>query len=302
MGELSKKIGEYGEEVAKELLADIGWTQLQKGIELPNLFVDLYPKKTYGIDYLMSYECPLTDNTVKNILVSVKYHKDKYPDDFKSKAKSHLIELSEMLQSFSYSEEKSAANDQLGGSIIEDIGVLIWLCHKDSTIDIRQELLSMRIDLPFERTKIVIVDNIQADFLFSSIGFIKSVFSLSTFEFYYPNTGQNINPITKTNSGTLLPLEFISSPILVFKVTEGKTITLSLTSSEPFNKSNLRRIIGLMQDISTDLSNQILLAFPDYDDLEHSNLAIAVKNEFSNKGFVNKIQIANFSNNRFKMK
>lgn len=302
MGELSKKIGEFGEQVVDDFLKEIGWGQAQKGIQLTNLFKDKYEKLTYGIDFLVSYECPLIDNSIKNILISVKYHKDKYPDSYKSLAKAHLIELSEMMHSFDFSEDKSSANQMLNGNIVEDIGLLIWLCHKDSSTDLREELKNIRLDLPYDHTKIILLDNIQVDFLLTSIFFIKSVFSNQGFEFYYPNTGQNINPLTKANSGVLLPIEFISSPILPFKTTENNVITLSIVASESFNKNNLRRIIGLSQELSTNLPNQILLAFPDYDELEHLNDFNIVKNEFSNNSFTSKIHIANYNNNRYRIR
>ncbi|RFZ85397.1 hypothetical protein DYU05_07310 [Mucilaginibacter terrenus] len=303
MGELSKKIGEFGEQVVDDFLQEIGWVQAQKGIQLNNIFKDKYNKTTYGIDFLVSYECPLVDNSIKNILVSVKYHKDKYPDNLKSLAKSHLIELSEMMHSFDFSNEKSAADEMLVGNIVEDIGLLIWLCHKDSKIDLRSELSNIRVDLPFERTKIILLDNTQVDFLLSSITFIKTVFDKDGFEFYYPNTGQNINPLTKINSGLVLPIEFISSAILPFKTTDSNNvITLSIVSGENFSNSSLRRIIGLAQDLSTNLTNQILLAFPDYDELEHLNDFNKVKGEFSNNNFVKKIYVANYNNNRFRIK
>lgn len=302
MGELSKKIGEFGEHVVEEFLNDIGWSEPQKGIELTNLFQEIYDKKTYGIDFLKSYECPLVDDTVKNVLVSVKYHKDKYPDSYKSLAKSHLVELSQMLHSYAYSELKNST-EQLNGSVEEDIGVLIWLCHKDSDLDIKKELQNSRIDLPYDQTKIILLDNIQVDFVWSAVGFINSVFHNQEVEFYYPNTGQNINPMTKLSSGKIMPLEFVCSQILTFKTSDtNKVITLSVVSSDPFTKSNLRRIIGLAQELTTNLSSQILLAFPDYDELEHQNDFLSIKGEFSSTDLANKVSIANYSNTRFKIK
>ncbi|AMR30581.1 hypothetical protein A0256_03645 [Mucilaginibacter sp. PAMC 26640] len=301
MGELSKKIGEFGEQVVDNFLQEIGWGQAQKGIQLKNLFKDNYNKLTYGIDFLVSYECPLIDNSIKNIIISVKYHKEKYPDNLRTLAKTHLVEISEMMHSFDFSKEKSNANQMLDGNIVEDIGLLIWLCHKDSTTDLRDEIKNIRVDLPFDRTKIILLDNLQVDFILSAIFFIKNTFNTDTADFYYPNTGQNINPLTKANSGGLLPIEFISSPILPFKTSVKNIITLSIVTSESFNKNNLRRIIGLVQELSTNLSNQILIAFPDYDDLEHSNDFNAVKAEFSNTDLTRKLFIANHNNNRFKL-
>ncbi|HJY12458.1 MAG TPA: hypothetical protein VJ304_06695, partial [Flavobacterium sp.] len=258
--------------------------------------------KTYGIDFLKSYECPLVDDTVKNILVSVKYHKDKYPDGYKALAKSHLIELSQMLHSYSYSELKSDT-EHLEGSIEEDIGVLIWLCHKDSDLDIRKELQNTRIELPYDQTKIILLDNIQVDFVWSAVSFIKTVFVNQGIEFYYPNTGQNINPMTKISSGKIMPVEFVCSPVITFKTSDSnKIITLSIITSVPFTKSNLRRIIGLAQELTTNLSSQILLAFPDYDELEHQNDFLAIKNEFTSTDLANKVFIANYSNTRYKIK
>ena len=301
MGELSKKIGEFGESVAQSIIEEFGWNSAQKGIELQNMFPDRSKKKTYGIDYLFSYECPLMDNTIKNVIISVKYHKDQYPDAYRSLSRAHLIELSEITESFSFSDTKSVANENLEGNIIEDIAVLIWLCHKDVDLDLRKELSNIKVDLPYPNSKIVLVDNQQADYLLSSVSFFKINFSTAKFEFYYHNTGQNINPLTKNSSGYKLPVEYLFSSVLPFKISNGKEIILGITTSDPFSKSNLRRLMGLAQEISTNLTGTILLAFNDYDSLEHSNDFEAVKSEFTQQDFAEKMHIANYNNLRFRI-
>jgi hypothetical protein len=301
MGELSKRIGEFGENTAESILEEFGWNGAQKAIVLPNMFPDRKKKQTYGIDYLFSYECPMRDDTVKNVIISVKYHKDNYPEGYRTLAKSHLTELSEISESFNFSEVKSIANDNLNGLMVEDIGLLIWLCHNPVDLDLRRELANIKLELPYPNSKIILLDNKQIDYLLSSILFFKINFNSARFEFYYHNTGQNINPVTRNTSGKRLPIEYVFSSVLPFKIVDGKNTILGLTTSDPFNKSNLRRLMGLAQELSTNLSSSVLFAFNDYDPLEHQNEFEAVKSEFIQQDFADKISITNYNNHRFKI-
>lgn len=61
MGEWSKKIGEYGEDVVKTFFSVIGWNDLTSGVQLTCLNKEKHlndkgnPKTTHGIDFLYSY-------------------------------------------------------------------------------------------------------------------------------------------------------------------------------------------------------------------------------------------------------
>lgn len=66
MGEWSKKIGEYGENLVERFLSVIGWNDPVKGITIPCYMQNGEHKndkeesvKTHGIDFMYSYMNPL---------------------------------------------------------------------------------------------------------------------------------------------------------------------------------------------------------------------------------------------------
>jgi len=62
MGELSKKIGEQGEELVMRFFKQIGWTPLADGIDIECEFPEKHKRKaadatraTHGVDLMFSY-------------------------------------------------------------------------------------------------------------------------------------------------------------------------------------------------------------------------------------------------------
>ena len=87
MGEWSKKIGEYGEDVVERFLSVIGWDNPAKGIQIKcskqneeHKNKEGKPVHTHGIDFLYSYISPLVDGQLNNIIISSKYKTEKYPN------------------------------------------------------------------------------------------------------------------------------------------------------------------------------------------------------------------------------
>ena len=93
MGEFSKRIGELGEEIVVNFLDLIGWHQPSRNFDIPSIDPDKHGKNTHGIDAYFHYQSPMISRTLENILISVKYSKDKYPNTPVEKFKSHYKDL-----------------------------------------------------------------------------------------------------------------------------------------------------------------------------------------------------------------
>lgn len=100
MGEWSKKIGEYGEDVVEKFLSIIGWHEPVKGITIPCSMQNGEHKndrgesvKTHGIDFMYSYMNPLIDNQLNNVIISSKYSMEKYPNSPTQKFKWFMTDL-----------------------------------------------------------------------------------------------------------------------------------------------------------------------------------------------------------------
>lgn len=150
MGEWSKKIGEYGEDVVEKFLSIIGWHEPVKGITIPCSMQNGEHKndrgesvKTHGIDFMYSYMNPLIDNQLNNVIISSKYSMEKYPNSPTQKFKWFMTDLINTMQCFGCSGKKTEISEQYSCSSINDIGVLFWLNGaKNSNDDLISSLLT----------------------------------------------------------------------------------------------------------------------------------------------------------------
>lgn len=299
MGEWSKKVGEHGEKVVKEFFDLIGWSSSQEGIEMPCMRQEKHEGKTHGLDRLFSYLSPLEDGVLNSIVTSVKYTSDPYPSSPNSKFKSHFFDLAKTLECFKNSEvRRRAVQNFTGVESARNIGVLFWLSNcQEQDRDILKEVANCKgLDAHAYET-IYLVDNKRISFIYDSICSLRNGFSSKSVEFFYPSTGKNVNPLTKNPSGSILPVEYINSSVLLFKVVgdSNQSKTLVISSIDSFTASSLKRLIGLAHEISQDWTSSILILFPDYDHLNHQNEVSDAKSGFTNQSFVNSVKIASLN-------
>lgn len=298
MGEWSKKVGEHGEKVVKEFFDLIGWSSSQEGIEMPCARAN-HERKTHGIDRLFLYKSPLEDGALNNIVTSVKYTSDDYPPRPNSLFKSHFFDLAKTLECFKSSEtRRDAIKNFTGVDSTKNIGVLFWLSNpKEQDRDILSEVANCKGLDEFAYETIYVVDNKRISFIYDSIKGIRAAFPDRPVEFFYPSTGKNYNPVTKSPSGLVLPVEYINSSVLLFKVVESDSQSkiLVISSIDKFTGSNLKRLIGLAHEISQDWNSSTLILFPDYDSLHHKNEVNDAKSGFANQSFVNSVKVASFN-------
>lgn len=296
MGEWSKKVGEVGEDIVQEFLSLVGWGDIQKGIELP-CTLQKHSKATHGIDYFLSLESQLIHRTLDNLVISVKFTSDPYPASPATKFKDHFSDLAKTIECFKKSQLRKDSN--LAASSIDqsrDIGILFWLSNdKDSYSDVISRVATTRRIEDYNYDVVYLVDNNRISFIYDTIKFLKSTFSGCNVEFFYPNTGQNYSPSSRETSGSVLPVEYINASILPLKITkpDGSKL-LVLSSVEEFHRDRLKRLIGLAQDISLDLTSGTLILFPDFNTLNHSNDVQASKTGFRDKEFTKNISVYSY--------
>ena len=296
MGEWSKKVGEVGEEIVQEFLNLIGWNDVQKGIELP-CAMSKHKASTHGIDYFLSLNSQLVNRTLDHLVISVKYSSNPYPASPSTIFKKHFCDLAKTIECFKKSKLRKDAS-QAANSIDQsrDIGVLFWLTNSDDTYsDVISKVATTRRIEDYNYDTIFLVDNHRVSFIYNSMMYLKSTYPKTKIEFFYPNTGQNFNPSSRETAGSILPVEYINSSIIPFKVTDtdGSKI-LVLSSVDEFHIDRLKKLIGLAQDISQDLTTSTIILFPDYNDLNHGNDVQASKIGFKDKDFTKTISVSSY--------
>src|SRR5687767_3730193 len=104
MGEFSKRIGELGEEIVVDFLGLVGWHKPVRNFDIPSIDPDKHGKNSHGIDGYFHYQSPMISRTLENILISVKYSKDKYPNSPVEKFKDYYKDLGMAIESFKKSD------------------------------------------------------------------------------------------------------------------------------------------------------------------------------------------------------
>lgn len=299
-GENSKKSGEIGEKIAEELFNLIGWKTLDRGFNVQckknNEHSDQEGKKrtVHGIDFYFNYKCPLSDRVQENVIISVK-NRMSYPSSERTKrtkTKGFLRELSQAIECFVKSE-KYSENKMDGLKQIENVGVLFWInSDEDKNDEIIKDIADMQITANDIKFPMYVVDNKIANFLFQSIEYSKKFFDNEQVKFLYPNTGYNNSNYEKKPCGEVLPVQYINSHIIPFKV-ENRNM-LIITSMDRFNKEELPRLIALTQYLTNSWGDKIILAYPDYDSSKHKEDVTWAKRKFQDNKFIERIEIASY--------
>ena len=305
MGEWSKKIGEYGESIVDKFLCVIGWKNPAKGIQIPcrtrgHKSTTSHQAETHGIDFFFSYKNPFVSDQLNNVIISSKFMKDKYPNSATALFKSHMSDLINTVECFDKSDFKTdilQTHKQFGAT--NDIGVLFWLnqtTEKDANDDLISVVANAKLDIVIDRT-IYIMDNKRVAFVLSLMNYVKSLTNYD-YTFFYPSIGQNINPITRSEYGSILPVEYINSSVIPFRLEnkDKKEILIFLGCIDDFTQDTFMRMLGLAKDLSKGWTSGVVIGFHDYNDLDHKNIVSITNQGFAEPEFTEKVKVINYFN------
>ncbi len=299
MGEFSKRIGEIGEDIVVEFLALIGWHQPVRNFDITSVDPEKHGKNSHGIDAYIHYQSPMISRTLENILISVKYSKDKYPNAPVEKFKEHYKDLGMAIESFKKSEIRAKTiKSRSDFETTFDRGIIFWLNNiDDDSQDILQKLLKLEAPKDFNHDGIFLVDNKKIEFFFKTIEFVKRKYPNKPIQFTYFNTGLNSDNDTPKN-GSIMPVQYLASNILPIRVqTDPEKNTLILCSRENFEEEELIKLIGLAKNITANYQSNTIIAFPDYSRLLHEQLVDSAKLIFEESSFTNSLSVENFNAN-----
>ncbi len=274
MGEFSKMVGDIGEDIVIKILGLMGWTTINRNIQI-NCNTVSHKKQTHGIDGLFLYESPLETNCIENIIISSKYSSNPY-SSVPSIFKSHLTDIAYTIECYSKSTTKREYNSAFGRSMRKnDTGVLFYFNNDTSpdNQDVISQISRLRIDSNLKFKVVHVIDNKKATFLFDSLSYLKAKHQDQMF-FYHPTTALNVASRDKKYYSHIMPVEFISSPIIpiIIDTNDNQQPTLCLVTSEPLNEESLELLINAARDISNDLTKNITLLFPSFNKVTHKAL------------------------------
>ncbi|MDS7933059.1 hypothetical protein RMB03_07900 [Acinetobacter sp. V91_7] len=290
-GELSKAIGERGEEISRNLLTLLGWEKT-----ITNLSIDCIKshhinknknkKISHGEDELFIYNCPIIDTRTVVVHVSVK-HTMEYNENLserKKTLKKHILELAEIIECGKSTHQiKDCINEyQNCRPDIIHFGLLIYTENKK---DSQNNCLTHEIPtFNFEnkiKDNIIVLDNYRIEFLYKVLTYMKNNFKI--FSFTVPDFGYNLLNSQKTQINHL-NINMMCSDVLPFRIDLGDRFEVVIFVNESFNILAFKRVISYAIGFSKEFSKKIKIGFPDFDKLLHLHEQQKVLNNLNNLG------------------
>jgi len=294
MGELSKLIGEIGENITGNFFELIGWNNALSNESLKCLKPKKHAlksskkgiKETHGIDYLYSYRSSLESNTVHSLVISVKNSDAPYPNSPISKFKDHMTDLAQTIECYNGSPFKGKQLNKFSSyKKSSDIGVLFWLSHSDDTYhDVISKLESCRLNSDLKFSAIYVVDNQKIEFIFQVMNQLKLSYSNHDINFYYPDTSINVSDTEISKYGKILPVEYINSPVIPFILKKtGEIDTFCIAVSDNFDEGEMPELIQAARNYTNDITCDYLFLFPNYLRKKHNNAVLNAISSFENE-------------------
>ena len=223
----------------------------------------------------------------------------KYPNSPNQQFKWYMTDLINTMECFDGSDIKTEIIEPFSCSSIDDVGVLFWLNGDDnSNDDLISSVSSTRFDV-LRNATVYIVDNKRIGFILEVMRYTKTLSSTFRYSFYYPSTGQNINPQNRANTGPILPVEYLNASVIPIKlenINNSKETCLFLVTIDDFEKDTFMRLMGLAKDLCTNLVGQVIIGFPDYNELEHKIIVSTSKQGFQDVDFTKTVSVINYIN------
>jgi len=296
MGEKSKKIGEIGENIAENFFSLIGWHELPETQTLPCVKPTKHARQeskkgkreTHGIDFLHCYKSPLESNIVESIIVSVKHTEDAYKTNPKETFKAHALDLAQTLECYRSSELKASQLASFRGvTRNRDTGVLFWISSNDDTYDdVVSRIANSRLEPHLKFEAFHVVDNKKLSFIFDTLTRLRSQFPEKDVEFYYPETALSYTDKSISRSGRLMPVEFLTSPVLPFLIKDPGGIakdTFCFSSADDFDQDTLRRLIQASREYTNEIACDYLYLFPNFVDSHHADAVAKAQTGFDRR-------------------
>ncbi|HIB8312765.1 TPA: GapS4a family protein [Serratia marcescens] len=282
MGEFSKLVGDVGENIVAKFLDLFGWEN-----HASNKYVKCHTKKhqkeTHGIDALFAYRSPLESKTIENVIISSKYSSNPY-SSVPSTFKSHFEDIALAIECYNKSGLKKEINERLsesGAYRKVETGILFYINNDENPEkqDIITQIKNSQSNSELKYRTIHVIDNKRASFLYESITFIRSRFNSDKVNFFYPPTSLNLTMANKRYFGKVLPVEYISSPIIPFVIERDnqEQPIICMVCSEPYSNELLEGLVSCTRNLVADISQNLMFVFENYNNLKNKESLDAIR-------------------------
>jgi hypothetical protein len=268
-GELSKKIGEEGEALARKFLKRIGW---QIAAENKDILCE-WPAEhgrsqtreaTHGIDFIVAYDCPLVHSTRRNILISMKNSHIEKTRNQQTRVRDDLRDLENAITCYKRSSLRAEINRDCEAHIIEDSGVLLKINRDRDEAEsfLKTTESNSRLDIGGEHD-IHFIENKRFDLVDLAVKWLLDERREGVNSCFYPSTTSNYAADVAEIEGNVVPLHHVVAGPLTFRHVEGNKKELIIFSSTEFSRTAFERLVGLANGCSAGWASHVTIVFWD---------------------------------------
>jgi hypothetical protein len=266
-GELSKKIGEEGEALARNFLKRIGWPIVAENIDIPCGSPSEHGKSqkreaTHGVDFIIAYDCPLVHSTRRNILVSMKNSNIEKTKNEETRVRDNLKDLDSVISCYKRSSLRSEINRDSEAHIIEDSGILIKINRDKDEAEsfLKSTDTNVRLDINGEH-EIHFIENKRFDLVDLAMKWLFDERRDGQTWSFYPSTTSNYAADVAEIEGNIIPLHHIVAGPLTFRHIENGRKELIIFSPTEYSRNTFERLVGLANGCSAGWASHITIVF-----------------------------------------
>jgi len=267
-GELSKRIGEEGEELARSFLKKIGWIISEENIDIECAYAQDHSRKSgterkfHGMDFIVAYDCPLVPQTRMNILISMKNSSLEETSNQTSTVKNDLKELDWAMTCYKHSTLRREINQDSTFDIVET-GFLIKINKdQDSAESFLKNLTEKERIETSETNEIHYIENSRFDLIDVALKHITSTRRDGSLSYFYAQNPQSYAADIAKIEGSIVPSQHLDAAPLTYRYTEDGIKEFIVISPFDFTVSTLERLVGLAFGCSQDWQGKITIIFP----------------------------------------
>lgn len=268
-GELSKKIGEEGEALARKFLGRIGWPIVAENVDISCAEPSEHGKSqtrevTHGVDFIIAYDCPLVHSTRRNILVSMKNSNIEKTKKQETRVRDDLKDLDIAISCYKRSPLRYEINRDSEAHIIEDSGMLIKINRdKDEAESFLKAVDSnSRLEIGSEH-EIHFIENKRFDLVDLALKWLFDERRGGEIRSFYPSTTSNYAADVAEIDGSIVPLHHLVAGPLTFRHIESGRKELIIFSPVEFSRTTFERLVGLANGCSAGWASHITIVFWD---------------------------------------
>lgn len=278
--------------IAKKILDLIGWNNFNEDVTVTIYNDKIEENDEFKVDFFGDFESKLKSDTDDAIFIT-SIHDLTYPTSSKKEIQSYIFSSEKIFDDLQAQKKIPIKRN----SSTEYHNVLFWLTTENSEVNqdfIHHAKENYRKDWLNDEMYYYLVDNNKAIFLISSIVTAKNYREDLTVKFLYPITEANQNPVQIGKRGTKLPAQFINSSILPIIKESSDKISILIFCSDAFSDDSLKKLVWLTIRLTSGLGNEYILYFPDYNEVEHRNIASEAIRSFNDEILEEKIQVKKY--------